>query len=94
MLIRDLVINDLAASKLAARGITEPEVEQVVMNGPYVRDNPEPRVPGSQYVIGPTNAARFLTLVLQPDDASATRWHVMTAWESSARQIKTFHEHR
>lgn len=90
MLILELVINGLAAAKLAARGITGLEVEQVIANGPFVRANPEPRVSGSMIVIGPTDAARFLTLILQPDEASPTRWHLMTGWDSSARQIETY----
>lgn len=94
MLILELVINALAAEKLAARQITGIEVEQVVANGPYVRENPEPRVAGSLIVIGPTDAARFLTLVLQPDEASTTRWHVMSGWDSSARQIAAFQRKR
>ncbi len=91
MLILDLVINDLALAKLEARGISTTEVEQVVANGPAVGDNPAPRVRGSKLVVGPTAAARFLTLVLQPDEDSPTRWHVMTGWESSARQLEAFH---
>ena len=90
MLILDLVINQVAATKLAARDISSGEVGQVIANGPFVRDNPAPRVPDSRIVIGPTDAARFLTLILQPDEDSATRWHVMTGWESSARQIEAF----
>lgn len=91
MLILDLVINRRAAEKLAARNITSVEVEQVIANGPYVRENPLPRVNGSVIVIGPTDGARFLTLILQPDENSATRWHVMTGWPSSTRQIEAFH---
>jgi len=94
MLILELVFNAVAVRKLSARGITRVEVEQVVENGPYVRDNPEPRVAGSVIVVGPTSQARFLTVILQPDDDSATRWHVMAGWESTARQIATFHRHR
>lgn len=92
MLILELVINAVAAAKLAARQITSIEVEQVIANGPFARENPEPRVAGSSIVIGPTNAARFLTLILQPDENSPTRWHVMTGWDSSARQIEVFHK--
>ncbi len=47
MLILDLVVNDVAVVKLATRGITGDEVDQVVRNGPYIRANPEPRVPGA-----------------------------------------------
>ncbi len=54
MLILELVINALAAVKLEARSITGLEVEQVIANGPFVRENPEPRVPDSLIVVGPT----------------------------------------
>jgi hypothetical protein len=94
VLILDLVINDLALAKLEARGITTIEVAQIIANAPAVADNPTPRVTGSKLVVGPTDAARFLTLILQPDEDSATRWHVMTGWESSARQIEAFHTSR
>jgi len=94
MLILELVINELAMEKLEARGISPVEVEQVLGNDPVVGDNPEPRVPGSKLAIGPTAAARFLAVVLQPDEGSATRWHLMTAWESSARQVAAFHRGR
>jgi hypothetical protein len=40
VLILELVINALTAEKLAARGITGIEVEQVIANGPFVRGNP------------------------------------------------------
>lgn len=94
VLILDLVVNDLAVEKLSDRGITRIEVEQVVSRGPAVLDNAEARVKGSRAAIGPTDAARFLTVILQPDEDSATRWHVMTAWESSTRQIAAFHRQR
>jgi len=42
--------------------------------------------PGWLYAIGPTNSARFLTVVPQPDVADPTRWHVMTGWDSDSRQ--------
>jgi len=94
VLILELVINDLALAKLGARGITTVEVEQVIANGPAVGDNPAPRVSGSKLVVGPTDAARFLTLILQPDEDNPTRWHVTTAWPSSARQIDAFRTSR
>jgi hypothetical protein len=94
VLILDLVINDLAIAKLEARGITTFEVEQVIARGPAVGDNPTPRVFGSKMVVGPTDGARLLTLILQPDEDDPARWHVMTGWESSARQIDAFHTSR
>jgi hypothetical protein len=47
VLILDLVIIQVAAARLVAREITSLEVEQVIGNGPYVRENPTPRVAGS-----------------------------------------------
>ncbi len=94
VLILRLVFNALARAKLAARGITTREIEEVVANGPRVRGNPNARVPGSIYAIGPTGSARFLTVVLQPDEADPTRWHVMTGWDSDPRQIADYQSKR
>jgi hypothetical protein len=94
VLILRLVFNALAREKLAARGITTHEVEEIVASGPRVRDNPNARAPGSIYVIGPTSSARFLTVVLQPDETDPTRWHVMTGWDSDPRQISDYQSKR
>ena len=90
VVVLDLVVNAQARRKLRARRITVEELEEVLALGPLVDDNPGPRVAGSRIVIGPTLAARFLTIVLQPDEASTTTWHVMSAWKSSARQIADY----
>lgn len=94
MVILALVVNALARRKLAARAITSAEVEQVVANGPLVIPNPNARAAGGVFAIGATDGARFLTIVLQPDETSTTRWHVMTGWDSSPRQIRTFQSRR
>ena len=94
MLILELVINALARSKLDARGITTRDVEQVVACGPLVVPNPRARVQGSVFAIGHTDSMRFVTLVLQPDDSRPTRWHVMSGWESSERQVAAFQRKR
>jgi len=94
VLILVLIVNALARRKLADRGITSAEVEQVVANGPLAVPNPNARVAGSVFAIGVTDGARFLTIVLQPDEASATRWHVMTGWDSSSRQVDAFRSRR
>jgi hypothetical protein len=52
VLILRLVFNALARAKLAARGITTREIEEVIANGPRVRDNPNARLPGSIYAVG------------------------------------------
>ncbi len=91
VLILELVINRTAAQKLADRGIGEQDVREVISNGPLVVPNPLPRVRGSLVAIGVTKSARFLALILQPDEDSAIRWHVMTGWDASPRQIDAFH---
>ena len=65
MLILELVINALARAKLDARQISRRDTEQVIANGPLVIENPHARVAGSVFVIGHTDALRFITLVLQ-----------------------------
>lgn len=90
VLILDLVINAAARAKLRARGISVDEVVSALALGPVHRPNPEARVPGGLLAIGPTESARFLTFVLQPDEGSSTTWHLMSAWESSARQIAAY----
>ena len=80
MLILELVVNALARAKLDARQISRRDAEQVIANGPLVIENPHARIGGSVFVIGHTDALRFITLVLQPDHARTTRWHVMTGW--------------
>jgi hypothetical protein len=94
VLILRLVFNALAREKLATRGISTREIEEIIANGPRVRNNPNARVPGSIYAIGPTDSARFLTAVLQPDAAEPTRWHVMTGWDSDFRQIADYQSKR
>jgi hypothetical protein len=88
-----LVVNSLAGSKLAARGIAPSEVEQVRRNGPYVTRNPHPRVPGSRLMVGVTDGGRTLTVVIQPDADDASVWHVMTGWDASRRERHTYRKH-
>jgi len=90
VLILELVINASARAKLDARQVSRRDAEQVIANGPLVIENPHARVAGSVFVIGHTDALRFITLVLQPDHASTTRWHIMTGWESTPRQVAAF----
>jgi len=46
------------------------------------------------FAIGHTDAMRFMTFVLQPEESRPTRWHVMTGWQSTARQIAAFQRKR
>jgi hypothetical protein len=69
-------------------------IDSVMAPAVCLRDNPNARLPGSIYAIGPTNSARFLTVVLQPEAADPTRWHVMTGWDSDSRQIADYQSKR
>ncbi len=80
-----------ALRKLAERGISSDEVTEVFQTTPVVWiENPNPRTDESRWVIGPTRAGRFLTVVVDRDNADHGRWHVMTAWESTKAQIRLY----
>jgi len=93
MRIVELHLNDLVLAKLAARGIRDNEVEQVLANRPYLAANPHPRVPTSRLLIGPTDGGRLITIVVQPDRLEPSLWHVMTGWGATRREILTFRRH-
>lgn len=90
MLIARLIVNPLAEQKLGRRGVSVRELLQVAANQPYVTANPHPRVSGSRLIIGPTDGGRLLTVVVQPDARDKAAWHVMTAWDSTRREIGAF----
>jgi hypothetical protein len=50
--------------------------------------NPNPRADQSRWLIGPTAAGRFLTIVVDRDGADHGKWHVMTAWTSTEAQVR------
>ena len=77
--------------KLAERGVSVDEVTEIFRTNPVVwLKNPNPRVEGSRWLIGPTRVGRFLTVVVDPDPADHGRWHVMTAWKSTDAQIRLY----
>ncbi len=80
-----------ALRKLAERGISVDEVTEVFERSPVVWiENPNPRAEDSRWLIGPTAAGRFLTVVVDRDGADHGRWHVMTAWEATDAQIRLY----
>lgn len=84
-----------ALRKLAERGISVDEVTYVFRRTPAVWiENPNPRVDESRWLIGPTRAGRFLTVVVDRDSADHGRWHVMTAWDSNEAQIRLYRNAR
>jgi uncharacterized DUF497 family protein len=80
-----------ALRKLAERGISVDEVTEVFQTTPVVWvENPNPRADKSRWVIGPTRAGRFLTVVVDRDNGDHGRWYVMTAWDSTSAQIRLY----
>jgi len=80
-----------ALRKLAERGISVDEVTEIFQASPVVWiENPNPRADDSRWVIGPTRAGRFLTIVVDRDMTDHGRWHVMTAWDATEAQIRLY----
>ncbi len=80
-----------ALPKLAERGISVDEVTEVFQRTPVVWvENPNPRTDDSRWLIGPTRAGRFLTVVVDRDSVDDGRWHVMTARDSSDAQTRIY----
>ena len=90
----DLVFNELALAKLAARGIGPEELEQAVDNGALLIPNPHPRVAGSRLLVGPSDGGRLLTAVVEARSDDPAVLQVMTAWPSSRREILVFRRSR
>jgi hypothetical protein len=86
VLIARMILSAPVAAKLARRGIDPDEVQQLPANGAQSKPNPRPRVPGSRFLIGPTNGGRMLTVVVEPERADEAIWHVRTAWQASATE--------
>jgi hypothetical protein len=84
-----------ALRKLAERSISVDEVTDVFQTSPVVWIvNPNPRVDHSRWIVGPTWAGRFLTIVVDRDATDHGRWHVMTAWDSTGTQIRLYRNAR
>lgn len=86
VLIARMIFTAPVMAKLARRGISFDEVEQLPANGARSKRNPHPRTLGSRFLIGPTNGGRILTVVLEPDRTDDAIWHVRTAWVSNAAE--------
>jgi len=56
--------------------------------------NPNPRADHSLLAIGPTRDGRFVTVVIEQDHDDHGRWHVRTAWQSTAAHIVLYRKAR
>jgi hypothetical protein len=89
-----LLLTQTTIDKLAAHAISPEEVRQGNDGDRVVIRNPRPRVEGSILMIGPTHGGRVLTVVLNPDPIDPDAWHVRTAWQASAAQIRRYQSDR
>ncbi len=84
-----------ALRELAERHLSVDEITELFRAIPVVWiDNPDPRADSSRWVIGPTSAGRFVTVVVNRDAVDHGRWHVMTAWDSTPVQITIYRNAR
>jgi len=93
LVVRRLVFAPAAVEKLGARSISAADVVQLVANRAIVAANPRPRVPGSRWLIGPTDGGRLLTVVIEPT-AEVGVWRVRTGWPSSTAQTTYYRKRR
>jgi hypothetical protein len=84
--VSDLLITETAAGKLAARGISEREAQQLLANANVtVRDFAAPADAPRRLLIGRTDGGRTLTLVIERT-VDPTTWLVITGWDSAERE--------
>lgn len=86
-LISELVFTVTAISKLAKRGISTDELIELPWNRYRVVATPHGPGPDRRFLIGRTDAGRFLTVVIAPT-AEPTTWLVITGWEATLSQRK------
>ena len=84
-LISELIFTAAAVSKLAARGISTREVDDLPWNRYRVVPDPHGPDPERRFLIGQTDSGRILTLVIASTD-DPTTWLVITGWEATTVQ--------
>jgi uncharacterized DUF497 family protein len=86
--ISELLVPPEVVDKLGAHGISELEVEQVrARRSLLMRDARAPLGLDRRLLIGTTEGARALTLVVEPT-ADPTTWVVVTGWEAESHERK------
>lgn len=82
--IHQLLATDVALDKLGARGISAEEAVQLPRNRHITARNPRGGgEPGKRLLlIGRTDGARFLTLVIERT-VEPTTWLIVTGWSST-----------
>jgi hypothetical protein len=89
----ELLATEVARDKLAARGISTAEVEQVPRNEHKIVRNPrEGSEPARRrLLVGRTDGGRVLTLVIERT-VEPTTWLLVTGWSASDAERKLLGE--
>lgn len=85
MTIAQLLATDVALDKLAARGISADQAQQLPRNAHVVVANPrEGGDPGARrLLVGLTDGGQSLTIVIERT-VDPTTWLIVTGWNSTA----------
>jgi hypothetical protein len=82
--VRRLVWRENNLEKLAAHGISQREVQEVIDVDAWVPAT-HPDYPGQVRMIGPTQRGRWLTIVLDSTD-EPDRWRPVTGWDTTDQE--------
>ena len=90
--VYELLTTEVASDKLAGRGISTADVEQVPRNEHVTVRNPrEGSEPGRRrLLVGETNGGRVLTLVIERT-VEPTTWLVVTGWSATDAERRLLH---
>ncbi len=85
--VRELLVTDVALTKLGARGISREETQQLLRNRHAIvrnvrGDASRPQGADRRLVIGQTDGGRALTLVVEAT-IEPTTWLLVTGWDST-----------
>lgn len=87
-LIGDLVWDVWNVNHIARHGVVPTEADEVCSNAVIIRQSYADRI----VVIGPTNAGRMLTVILEPLDPDTKTNYVVTARPASRRERRLYRE--
>jgi uncharacterized DUF497 family protein len=80
--IRELLATEAAMAKLAGRGISTDEAEQVLQNAHVTVRNPRDEHGKRRLLIGRSDGGRALTLVIEAT-IEPTTWLLVTGWNAT-----------
>jgi hypothetical protein len=92
MEIRQLVWRSGNLDKLAAHGITQDDVLEVIELDRWVVHG-HPDYPDQVRITGPTRGGHLITVVLDPEGAP-DRWRPVTGWRANTEEREYYWEER